>query len=374
MRSVTATLPTSRDPADVVAAEIDQHDVLGDLLRIGAELSFQRVILALARPARPGAGNRTYRDFPSLESRHHLGRGTQHDPFAGAQKEHVGRWVQRAQAAIDIEGSRPQSTFKPLCENDLDDIAGTDVLLGALHDPLVLRRFEVRRNLRCSFRYRWQGIALERLGQAIDDRGDTLTGGIVLGTQIGAVVETSVRHDLHRLCDVVEDHQGIGEHQIEVGLVEVVDGVLGQTLDRTHDVVPEESDQTAGKSRQPRNLNRPQLRQLLPHRFERVPTFDQLRRLTRATDLESVSLGDQYLARRGAEKTVTPPRLAALHALEQKRIAAVVELEERRHRCVEIGEDLTVNRNQVPLLRELTKFVEFGLKAHRHATQRSRST
>ena len=46
------------DAADVVAAEIEQHQMLGALLRIGQQFFLQRLVLMRRRAAPPRAGNR----------------------------------------------------------------------------------------------------------------------------------------------------------------------------------------------------------------------------------------------------------------------------------------------------------------------------
>ncbi len=46
------------DAADIVAAEIEQHQMLGALLGIGQQFRFERLILVRRRAARPGAGDR----------------------------------------------------------------------------------------------------------------------------------------------------------------------------------------------------------------------------------------------------------------------------------------------------------------------------
>ena len=51
------------DTPDIVAAEIEQHQVLGALLRIGEQFVLERHVLMRGFPARPGAGNRPDRDL-----------------------------------------------------------------------------------------------------------------------------------------------------------------------------------------------------------------------------------------------------------------------------------------------------------------------
>ena len=48
--------------ADIVAAEIEQHQVLGAFFRIGQQFVFQRLVLMRRCATRTGAGNRADRD------------------------------------------------------------------------------------------------------------------------------------------------------------------------------------------------------------------------------------------------------------------------------------------------------------------------
>ena len=50
------------DAADIVAAEIEQHQMLGAFLRIGEEFGFQRLVLVRRRAARARAGDRANGD------------------------------------------------------------------------------------------------------------------------------------------------------------------------------------------------------------------------------------------------------------------------------------------------------------------------
>ena len=56
--SVTLTRADLGDAADIVAAEIEQHQMLGALLRIGEKLRLERLVLVRRRAAPPRAGDR----------------------------------------------------------------------------------------------------------------------------------------------------------------------------------------------------------------------------------------------------------------------------------------------------------------------------
>ena len=59
---VTRTLPVAHTRPEIVASEVDEHEVLGRLLVAGAKLTLHaRVVLGCA-PSPPGAGDRVIAD------------------------------------------------------------------------------------------------------------------------------------------------------------------------------------------------------------------------------------------------------------------------------------------------------------------------
>ena len=60
--------------ADVVAAEVDQHDVLGALLLVALQLLAEPEVLLRGGAARARAGDRVRLDLAVLDAHQHLGR------------------------------------------------------------------------------------------------------------------------------------------------------------------------------------------------------------------------------------------------------------------------------------------------------------
>ena len=92
------------DAADVVARQVDQHQVLGALLRVGAQLGLERLVLLGRRAARARAGERPDRHLVALGrvllAHQDLGRGADDLEVAHVVEVHVRRRVQRAQRAV----------------------------------------------------------------------------------------------------------------------------------------------------------------------------------------------------------------------------------------------------------------------------------
>src|SRR5215216_3428108 len=78
------------DPAEVVAGQVDQHDVLGPLLLVGQELGLQGQVGLGVGAAGAGAGDRAHGGPAALDGDQHLGRGAGDGHPGQAQEVHVG--------------------------------------------------------------------------------------------------------------------------------------------------------------------------------------------------------------------------------------------------------------------------------------------
>ena len=118
-----------RDAADVVAAEVDQHHVLGALLQVAEQLSLQPRVFSRVRAAAARAGQRPGLDAPALDLHELLGRSAHHVAVAPeGEEEHVRRRIDRAQAAVHVERAGREVLAKTLRDHDLECIARQDVL------------------------------------------------------------------------------------------------------------------------------------------------------------------------------------------------------------------------------------------------------
>jgi hypothetical protein len=131
--SVTRTLPGGAHPAEVVAAEVDEHQVLGALLRVGQQLERQRVVLASLGPRGrvPAIGRSGHAQAAGrlqVAADQHLGRRADQRGRRQLEAVHVRRRVGRAQHAVQLErveraGARPRDR-EQLRQHDLEDVAG----------------------------------------------------------------------------------------------------------------------------------------------------------------------------------------------------------------------------------------------------------
>ena len=248
MKSTTSTVPGRADPAEVVAAEVDEHHVLGALLRVGEQLGGQRGVLLGRRAARHRAGRRVH-DRPRAGHGHQRLRRAADDVVrrlvAGeAQQVHVRRRVGRPQHPVDVERVDVGRHLEPLPQHHLEGVAGADVLLHRLDGVHVVA---ARRSAHL-------GHGRSRRGPRRTTRGLRQVGGHGVEARDGVVVGPAgedVGDEQHGAVGVVEDREVGRQHHRELGHAEVVGRGAGQPLEPADDVVAEVADQAAGQRRQP---------------------------------------------------------------------------------------------------------------------------
>ena len=154
---------------------------------------------------------------------------------------------------------RGERRLEALRRHDLDDVAGRDVFLGRGNHRHVTLARDVRGDRRVvdgdaagAFEKRRHGGTLEALDYLVDLNPRVLIRH--LGR--GEFFDRHVGDNFERLADVVEAQHRVGEHQVEIGRAEIVDGGLGNLLEASHDVVGEKADRAAEEARQVGQLGR----------------------------------------------------------------------------------------------------------------------
>ena len=126
--------PRGRDAAQVIARQIDQHDVLGVLLGIREQIRLEPGIgmpHRLPRGREPAMGRSCA--WPAVRLDQRLRRGAHHRDVAELAEIHVGGRIQQAQRPIDLERRQRVTPLEARREHQLVYVAGGDVLLGAMH-------------------------------------------------------------------------------------------------------------------------------------------------------------------------------------------------------------------------------------------------
>ena len=154
------------DATDIVAGEINEHEVLGALLGIGHEVVGIRIIFLRSGSTATCAGDRTDLNKVAGEADVDF-RRTAHKRVTTrtTKTKHVGRGIHKAQCAVEIEGVVVKFGFEPLREYDLEDVARADVFMGLVDHGVVFLASGIR-GRRCSSGggFRENGLEGNRLG------------------------------------------------------------------------------------------------------------------------------------------------------------------------------------------------------------------
>ena len=310
-------------PPDVVAGQVDEHDVLGPLLGVFAQLGRHAPVVGLAATAAPGARDRPA-DHPAVEELHHgLRRRADERHPRVTHEVHVGRRVHLAKHPVHVEGVVVAIEVEALRQHDLEDVAGEDVLARHLDRGAVGGRRHRRAavgQLRELAR-RWRGRRVrERPGELVDPRVEPGDGELVRVGRRGLLDpfgEDHVLDEVEALAEVVERGHVTHHAQHRVGRAQVVGGHVGQPLDLAYDVVAEVSDDAAverGQVRDPRRLVRAE--QGL-ERGERAVVGGHARR-RRPLELHRSAPHDHREHRVAADEREPAPALGVLDRLQQE--------------------------------------------------------
>ncbi len=237
-------------PPEVVAAEVDEHHVLGALLLVGEQVGGDLAVLVGVAAARAGAGDRARRDVAPRHRHQRLGRCADDLEVLEVQEVHVRRRVDGAQPAVDRERLDRRRRRPALRGHDLEGVAGVHVL----DDPGHHRLERLARHVGLELRLRALGGAdggpWKRAGEPLADLADRLDGARVRRLHPAVLLRVGVGEDRDRVAQVVEGEDHVGEHQRHVRQPDHVRVGLREALDRAHAVVAEEADRAARKRRE----------------------------------------------------------------------------------------------------------------------------
>jgi hypothetical protein len=160
------------------------------------------------------------------------------------------------------------------------------------------------------------------------------------------------------VAEVIEREQDVGDHHGEVRQPELVRVRLAdRRLEAAHEVVAEHPDRAARERRQAVERGEPVAADLVGDGGVRVGE-----RALGAVDGEHPGLEPHNAPRLDAEEGPAPEALALLGRLEQERGAVAAQLQVRRHRRLDVGDEAVPQRHEVVLTGERARLVE----ARRH--------
>ena len=193
----------NRDAPELVAPEVDEHEVFGALLLVGEQVVGQGAVLAFrcAPRARPGDGPEAR--GAAFELDHRLGGGADEGASLETEVVEVRRGVHEALHAVERDGVARRLRHEALRRHALDEVAFDDALLDLADDSLEVvggvrgaERAEIlARGVRRGGGF---GERFQQLSDAPARGGEGLGGG-------GGVAGECEAHDEERLLDIVED-------------------------------------------------------------------------------------------------------------------------------------------------------------------------
>ena len=293
---------------------------------------------------------------PALDPHQHLGGRADDAARPAAHEEHVRRRVDVAEGAIDGERVGANLGLESLRQHHLVDVAGGDVRLGGADRRLVLFlglvRRQDQRTVLAPGRHRQRPLEL------LLDKRDLGAGELIQRLEILVAADPRVGDDQDAVLHVVEGQHGVEEHErgVVAGTPRAV-GAGGGRLEPGRGLVAEVADCPAGEARQPGHERRLVLRHQRPQRIG-VRAVEH-RRLAGPFHRHHAAGRAQHQERVLTEERVAADVLAAFDALEQERVVGVLgDLEERRDRGQQVGDNLLAHRHEVAALGEIDELVE----------------
>ena len=252
MNVSTSTRAVLADAAEVVAAEVDEHHVLGALLLVGQQLRGDRDVLLGVGAARARAGDRARRDAAAGDGQQRLGAGAGDLEVAEVEEVHVRRRVDGAQPAVDRERVDRRPGADQRCEGTTWK-ASPAWMYSTIRATIASNC--LARHVRLERRHGARRVQRRRAAAPARRAARATSAIVATASRVGAstsalVLGVDVREDRDRVLEVVEDDEHVGEHQRHVGQAELVGVRLAERLDGAHEVVAEEADRAAGERRQ----------------------------------------------------------------------------------------------------------------------------
>ena len=237
------------DAADIVAAQVQQHQMLGPFLGIVEQAGAVGGVLDRILAARAGAGDRPDRHFAIAGADQDFRAGPDQRKAGQVEIIEEGRRVDPAQCAIERDRGQGEGAGEALRQHHLEDVARDDIVLGAVDHLGVAARFQHRRHVDLGNVGRG-GHGRQRRSQARGGRVDPLqrlrdrlfrVGGLIL----------PYRGDQEQGVGQAIEHQDDGRpHEQHVRQGDVVGGGAGQLFDQAHSLIAEIADQTGERGRQ----------------------------------------------------------------------------------------------------------------------------
>lgn len=336
------------DAADVVASEIDQHDVLRTFFGIGQKLFSEGTIFGFGGSAWTSSGEGSHGHFAIDDTAHDLGRTADESDLGHPQVEHEWAGVYDPQGAVDFERIAVDGELHALAQNDLKNIARADVVDALANGRFVRFLREIRGNRESDFSSCGWNIGdrqINGMGQFGDDCIDPL-GGIGVGFErVGLFIEPRHRDDVKGFAHMIEDDHFVVECKRHVGEASIVGGSVGEVLDVANNVVAGIANGAASEGWQLGKMSRAKASEAATKFVEGLFAGEAFDLLATAVDGDVGAVGDDLQEGLGSDEAIAANFLATDHALEQAGVGADVQLLEHRNGGEGIAEQPPVDRD-----------------------------
>ncbi|TLD05191.1 uncharacterized protein PgNI_09741 [Pyricularia grisea] len=258
--AVDAGLERVAHARDVVAGQVDQHDVLGAVLEARRQLVGQPLVLLGRGAPLDCAGDGVRDDAAALALDQQLRAGADDLEVGAVDVEQVRRRVDGPQVPVDVERVKVRGAGEALRRHGLDDVALDDVLLERRDVSLVPRLSDVG----CVLLPQPDGLLLRKrdLGpvEKLRQLPDGCEGAVVLGIYFlcgpfgsfkNAIGDMQIGDDLDDAVEAIKHHSRVEKHKDGLGdAQDILHGPSRLGLKVTHAVVAHVADSTTGKGRQ----------------------------------------------------------------------------------------------------------------------------
>src|SRR5205807_4734816 len=352
------------DAAKIVAAEVDEHDVLGTLLFARQHFALEALVFRFVFAAATRASDGPIKDVASLNLDEHFRGAADHGNVVELKIEKIGRGIQSAQLAIDFKRTSLRFHREALAQHDLENIAGPDVLLGLSNDVQVFRSAEIRRFIHSCPLGRLPGsfraFRGDRFFEKLVRLPDLAHRSVVVRPQAAMAFGENIADNPQTVLDVIEGDEPVVEHEHSIVKADFILQALGKALDEANHVVAEVADRSRNQRRQARQPNGAEALDALAQERDGIALFPN-ESLAIFQDASAIAIAKNFLWMSASER-IARDFLAAFYAFQEKRVPrALRDAEIGAHRGQKVGGKYIVNRDEVSLFRETLEFAEVGL-------------
>src|SRR5690554_3093163 len=339
-----------RYSAGVVAAQVDQHQVLGDFFRVGQQFVFQRLVFGLGSAALAGAGDGAHGDFFIFHPGQDFRRGTNNVEVAQVEEVHVRRRVQYPQRTVQVQGRCLERDRHALGNDGLHYVAVQHITLDLVHRRFKFFLAEAGQEIAFADHLAAQvfrgagrvgGLAVQLVFQFVD------AGlGLLVGARGGWV---RMHNQVQFAAQVVEHHDFVGHHQQDIRGADLVGraAVAQAFFDVAHGVVAEIAHQAAVEARQFRQVRSVETLLVFIDECQRVVHFRLFDHFAVTAYFNAVVKDLQHFLAGQANDGITAPFFTALYRFEQVRIGPAGQFQIGAEGSVQVRQYFAVHRDAV---------------------------